>query len=360
LKRATFAPAVPRLARGRAALNASLPFAALEARFLAGPGPQILVVDGFLSTEALRLVRRFCREATVWFDVKVSENPRVGGGYLGAYAANGFNADLLLQLEEEMRARFPALIGDRALENMWSYKYSDGGTRAATRAGGPDEGIIRHADDSALNLNFWVTENEANEDPSSGGLRVWTKPAPLSWGFEKFNSFGTSAEADAFFADSEVVTVPYRENRAVIFNGNYFHQTDRFSFKKGYKNRRINVTFLFGKRGETPVSASVDKQLHRQNKQAMATRARAKAACRACHRQSKGWCHAPEKGCKGTCVDNAVGQCACGSSAHVVGLQAALKNRDVRKMLMSKGSLVQMGCAGDYPMMRGSTFYPGS
>jgi hypothetical protein len=28
-----------------------------------------------------------------------------------------------------------------------------------------------------------------------------------------------------------------------------FHETDRFHFKPGYKNRRINITLLFGKRG---------------------------------------------------------------------------------------------------------------
>ena len=44
------------------------------------------------------------------------------------------------------------------------------------------------------------------------------------------------------------MTVPYRANRAVIFDSDLFHETDVISFKPGYENRRINVTLLFGRR----------------------------------------------------------------------------------------------------------------
>ena len=30
---------------------------------------------------------------------------------------------------------------------------------------------------------------------------------------------------------------------------NVFHETDKFEFKEGYENRRINITMLFGERG---------------------------------------------------------------------------------------------------------------
>jgi hypothetical protein len=34
----------------------------------------------------------------------------------------------------------------------------------------------------------------------------------------------------------------------VIFNSALLHQTDHANFKPGYKNKRINLTFLFGNR----------------------------------------------------------------------------------------------------------------
>ena len=42
--------------------------------------------------------------------------------------------------------------------------------------------------------------------------------------------------------------VPYRANRAVIFDSDLFHETDTIRFKDGYLNRRINVTMLYGRR----------------------------------------------------------------------------------------------------------------
>jgi hypothetical protein len=44
------------------------------------------------------------------------------------------------------------------------------------------------------------------------------------------------------------VVIPYRANRAVIFDSDLFHETDTIEFEEGYLNRRINVTMLFGRR----------------------------------------------------------------------------------------------------------------
>ena len=43
----------------------------------------------------------------------------------------------------------------------------------------------------------------------------------------------------------ENIVIPYRENRAVIFNSQLFHETDDFNFDESYENRRINITFLY-------------------------------------------------------------------------------------------------------------------
>jgi len=40
-----------------------------------------------------------------------------------------------------------------------------------------------------------------------------------------------------------------RANRAVIFDSDLFHETDMTDFEKGYENRRINITLLYGWRG---------------------------------------------------------------------------------------------------------------
>jgi hypothetical protein len=51
---------------------------------------------------------------------------------------------------------------------------------------------------------------------------------------------------------SKSIRVPYRQNRAVIFDSDLFHETDTIRFKEGYLNRRINVTMLYGRRERGP------------------------------------------------------------------------------------------------------------
>ena len=97
-------------------------------------------------------------------------------------------------------------------------------------------------------MNIWIAPDEANLDPSCGGLVVYDSEAPLDWNFKLFNTDQTRIRT--FLADqgSGKTAVPYGENRIVMFNSNLFHETDAIDFKPGYENRRINVTMLFGNR----------------------------------------------------------------------------------------------------------------
>lgn len=110
-------------------------------------------------------------------------------------------------------------------------------------------GIGVHADFAAVNVNFWITPDEANLDKEHGGLVIRDKPAPLDWTFEKYDNVEAS-EIRTFLSDAgaRCQTGPYRANRAVIFDSDLFHETDRIAFREGYENRRINITLLYGLR----------------------------------------------------------------------------------------------------------------
>lgn len=222
----------PRLPGG--ALNPALDTSAIEADYF-GRGPGITWVDGLLSEDALASLRKYCLESTIWFDFHHLY------GYLGALIDNGFAAPLLLQVAEELRAKLPNVFLDYPLVQMWAFKYDH-----------KMQGIQMHADVAAVNLNFWITPDEANLDPDSGGLVVWDKAAPAEWDFDDFNTSNVERQAriDTFLRESgaQAVRVPYRQNRAVLFNSDLFHATDTLNFKDGYENRRINITMLFGLR----------------------------------------------------------------------------------------------------------------
>ena len=109
-------------------------------------------------------------------------------------------------------------------------------------------GIQIHADEAAVNVNFWITPDDANLDPDHGGLVVWDKVAPLDWNFDQYNGDVELPRRFLKEAGARSVTVPYRANRAVIFDSDLFHETDTITFKDGYENRRLNVTLLYGRR----------------------------------------------------------------------------------------------------------------
>ena len=104
-----------------------------------------------------------------------------------------------------------------------------------------------------MNVNFWITPDEANLDPATGGLVVYDKEAPLEWNFKEYNSDRNKPKILAWLKEvgAQAIKIPYRANRAVVFNSDLFHETDDLSFKDDYLSRRINITLLYGYRSKS-------------------------------------------------------------------------------------------------------------
>ena len=192
--------------------------------------PNLVVVDNFLSSAALERLRHFCWRARVW-QIPYSQ------GYLGAFPNKGFCCPLLAQIAADLVVAYPTIIEHHKLRMLWGFKYDS-----------DLSGIQIHADQAAINVNFWITPDEANCDPEHGGLIIWDVKAPADWNITKYN--GDDVAVRKFLAEKEAkpITIPYRANRAVIFDSDLFHETDTINFRSGYLNRRINVTMLFGRR----------------------------------------------------------------------------------------------------------------
>jgi tetratricopeptide (TPR) repeat protein len=215
------------------AINPGLDRTAIEAHYRHNT-PGVTWFDDFLTPEALAELQRFCCDSTIWFDFK---HP---GGYLGAYINEGFNCSLLLKIADDLRTALPGILGRLPLTQMWAYKYDH-----------EMSGIGTHADPAVVNVNFWITPDSANLDPDNGGLIVHRAEAPREWDFQEYNNDPASIARFLAANDAGRFVVPYRQNRAVVFNSNLFHATDRFRFRSGYLSRRINITMLFGSRDAT-------------------------------------------------------------------------------------------------------------
>ena len=250
-------PPPPPPARAPWALGRGVAWRAVEDRFLAG---EIVVVDDALSPWALEAARAFCLEATVFFEPK-------DGRYLGAYYDDGFQSDAFARITEELRRALPRVVGDLPLRDFWAYKYAN--DASAGRVGDeaePPSPLLRYANDASaaaaqsgvgihsdaakVNLNVWLTPTAANLDPASGGMVVWNYSVTTEEAFHAFQGAGASSEASEgrllAAAGSVPARVAFRQNRMVLFDSSRVHATEPLRFARGYANRRINLTWLFG------------------------------------------------------------------------------------------------------------------
>jgi hypothetical protein len=201
--------------------------------------PSIIIIDDFLDKSALQKLRDYCLEFPFWHSVYER-------GYYGAFRDKGFNPPVLGQLSLELMKSFPRIFNTpnkRRLNQAWAFQYES-----------ECPGIDIHADFAAVNCNFWITPTEANANSETGGMYLWNIGAPADWDFTRYNGESKQEIVD-FLKESEAksIYVPYKYNRAVLFDSNLFHRTADVNFKPGYANRRINVTMLFGTRENTGV-----------------------------------------------------------------------------------------------------------
>ncbi len=195
---------------------------------------RLVVLDGLLSDECLAELQRWGRFGA-HFDT-------MRNGYLGAFPADGTTHPLLLSLVGELCEALPAVLGPHSLALWWLFKYGEASP----------EGIGIHADVGAVNLNVWLTGDDARLD--GGGLTVYEHVPPLhGHGASAFNhEFGSAPEEQALRAElaaaGGVRRVEYACNRAALFVSDMYHESEPFRFAPGYDSRRVNLTLIFGDR----------------------------------------------------------------------------------------------------------------
>jgi Tfp pilus assembly protein PilF len=186
--------------------------------------------DDLLTPKALLGLQRYLLESTVWHDFSHI------GGFVASYLEDGLACPLVLQIVDELRGTFPELLAKHPLSQAWAFKGLE--SRAA---------IDAHADDAAVSINFWVTPDAANLNPGHGGLLVCRVPPPAAWEVKDYEADRERVVAFLEQNAEDTLLVPYRENRAVLFESRLFHRSDAPKFASGYENRRINLTLLFGR-----------------------------------------------------------------------------------------------------------------
>jgi len=216
------------------AVNPDIDWNRIEEEYL---DTRCMTFDELLTENALRALRQFFIESTIFF--RHSE-----AGFVGSYITDGFSCGLIFQVLEELRLRLPRLLTDKPVNNMWCYRYNNKGV-----------GVRPHNGDGSVTINFYLTPDSANiGDPNGGGMVMYDKVHPDEWDWLTFNLHkddpSIQRQIAEYLRDAKSTVVPYRCNRAVLFHSTLFHKTDPFHFRDSYESRRMNITMLFGKRGQ--------------------------------------------------------------------------------------------------------------
>lgn len=201
----------------------------IEDAFIEAGG--VVYIDDFLEPAALHSLREYALLSTIWFQSDFVNE-------LSSTIFNGFACPLIFQIANDIRSRFPRLLGHLALTSAWAYKYY-----------GDKSGVGVHADAGQVSVNLWLTPDELNASPETGGLTVWNVEVPHQY-LGKPDDVQQVIVADVMRRPGLRATyIPYRYNRAAMFVSTKAHGTDRYQFLDTYEGRRVNMTLLFGHPG---------------------------------------------------------------------------------------------------------------
>lgn len=185
---------------------------------------KIVVVDNFLEEDVAEYLRERMLRETYFHEQ-----------YKGYRAINYFYySDPATQLlVDSIHKEIPVL--DK-FQRAWSFIYEN-----------KCEGVDFHADPSIINLNIWVSRNESVNNFQENGLIICGAKPPADWERALWN--GNKDNSITNFLEENKPTIrkiEYRYNRAIFFDGSYFHKTDNVNMKDGDENRRVSYTMLFG------------------------------------------------------------------------------------------------------------------
>lgn len=137
-------------------------------------------------------------------------------------------------IAEEVLSNLPELLGGRELITYWALMYKKN-----------TPGRV-HADTAGITLTVWLTPDSHNLDPTSGGLVLYDVKRPDELLAHEHLVSEWSEPYVEQHTKGDRIRVPYRCNRAVLFDGKTFHHTDTLRFAHDSPHsHRINLTFAF-------------------------------------------------------------------------------------------------------------------
>ncbi|MDF7793105.1 hypothetical protein [Pseudomonas syringae] len=138
---------------------------------------------------------------------------------------------VLAEVDGLMKSRSASSIN---LIDYWALLYSknsDGNT---------------HADFGQLTLTYWLTPEEYNLDLNTGGLIIYDIKRAKNIGASEYLAAGKVSAQYVLERTKRHVVIPYKCNRAVLFDSSHYHRTNSPYFDIARpEGMRMNITFSY-------------------------------------------------------------------------------------------------------------------
>ena len=103
-----------------------------------------------------------------------------------------------------------------------------------------------HADFGQLTLTYWLTPEHYNLDPATGGLLLYDVRRDPGQGANIYLAAGKESEDYVNKSTRRKVVIPYRYNRAVLFDSSHYHKTHSPNFDNSRpEGMRMNLTLAY-------------------------------------------------------------------------------------------------------------------
>jgi len=197
----------------------------VERSFEQTPPYHFAVLDNFFTPSALDAFRKSLLSHWGW-------------GFINWHARElfirNFDHPLLHSLIRELKAQLPTVLqGSECVANL-AFMYIR------------NEGLHPHSDLAAVTVNTWMTPDEFNLEPDSGGLILHDVKRTEEMMVHEFNAAPYCVEYFEKNTKGQKVVIPYRCNRTVIFDSRTFHSSDRVSFRNANtESTRMNFGLSF-------------------------------------------------------------------------------------------------------------------
>lgn len=192
----------------------------------------VALLDDFLTVAALARLREELLEDSGWQVLDWGDEHR---GLAERYLHNSRpRTPTVAQVAGELRRALPGTLAGMRLVSHWAILCL------------ADTGVGVHADNASVVINLWLTPDECNLDPASGGLTLFdVKRAPEL----RYPDFVNDRFCRRYIDERSQggrFEVPYRCNRATLFDGSTFHATQPVRFSAGARREmRLNLSLAF-------------------------------------------------------------------------------------------------------------------